>query len=176
MNILVLNASPRPNGNTKKLVHAFADGAETARNMVRVLDIAKLRIADCRGCEYCHAGDNTDCIQRDDMKTVIALLKNSHMLVLASPVYYHGITGQMKCLIDRMYPIMNKSRLPKLKSAAMILCSVQPNVYDGAIYMFREEFEGLLNLENKGIFTACRSEIEQGEILNTVRRFGESLI
>ena len=54
MNILVLNGSPRPNGNTAAMVKAFVDGAETNGHQVTVISVCQKKIAGCLACEYCH--------------------------------------------------------------------------------------------------------------------------
>ena len=54
MHILVLNGSPRPDGNTAAMVRAFAKGAEEAGNAVTVVNVCQKKIAGCLACEYCH--------------------------------------------------------------------------------------------------------------------------
>jgi multimeric flavodoxin WrbA len=103
MNILVLNGSPRQNGNTAKMVTAFCEGAESSRHTVKTVNVCKLNVKGCLACEYCHSKGNGKCIQKDDMQDIYSLLKDTNMLVLASPIYYHGISGQLKCVIDRFY-------------------------------------------------------------------------
>lgn len=103
MRILVLNGSPRPKGNTKQMVDAFREGAKSAGHRVDVIDVCKKRIAGCLACEYCHTKGNGVCVQKDDMREVYSLLEEADMLVLASPIYYHGVSGQLKCTIDRFY-------------------------------------------------------------------------
>ena len=68
MNILVLNGSPRPNGNTAAMVKAFVDGAETNGHQVTVISVCQKKIAGCLACEYCHTKGNRNCIQQDDMQ------------------------------------------------------------------------------------------------------------
>ena len=53
MRILVLNGSPRPKGNTKQMVDAFREGAESAGHKVDVVDVCGKKIAGCLACEYC---------------------------------------------------------------------------------------------------------------------------
>ena len=103
MNILVLNGSPRPNGNTAQMINAFREGAVSSGNKVDVINVCRKKIAGCLACEYCHTKGNGQCVQKDDMQEVYDLLKDAEMLVLASPVYYHGLSGQLKCTIDRFY-------------------------------------------------------------------------
>lgn len=119
MKILVLNGSPRPSGNTSKMVAAFKEGAESSGHEVNVVDVCKKNIKGCLGCEYCHSKGNGKCVQKDDMQEVYSLLKDAEMLVIASPIYYHGISGQLKCAIDRFYSAAYPMKPAKLKKAAI---------------------------------------------------------
>ncbi|MDD3240827.1 MAG: NAD(P)H-dependent oxidoreductase [Lachnospira sp.] len=65
MKILVLNGSPRPNGNTAKMVDAFRQGAESVGSEVVVVEVCKKNISGCVACEYCHTKGGGQCIQRN---------------------------------------------------------------------------------------------------------------
>ena len=175
MQILVLNGSPRPNGNTKGMVEAFRDGAESAGHHVDVVDVCRMKINGCLACEYCHTKGHGECVQKDDMQKVYAMLKEAEMLVLASPIYYHGITGQMKCVLDRFYSAAYPSKPPKLKKVAMILSSGDANMYDGAMFSYRGDFLDFLGLKDMGVFTAHGGENGSKKKLAELRAFGESL-
>ena len=175
MNILVLNGSPRPNGNTKQMINAFMEGAAAANHQVNVIDICKKEIKGCIACEYCHTKGHGVCVQKDDMQEVYDLLKETDMLVIASPIYYHGISGQLKCVIDRFYSAAYPSRPPHLKKIAMILSSGDADMYKGAMFSFEGDFLGYLGLENMGVFTAHDSENGSAKKLDELRRFGASL-
>lgn len=54
MNILVLNGSPRKNGNTARLIKAFEKGAKEAGHSVKIENVAMKKITGCKACEYCH--------------------------------------------------------------------------------------------------------------------------
>ena len=101
MNILVLNGSPRPQGNTVKMVAAFRESAEKAGHKVNIVNVCRKNIKGCLACEYCHGKGQGQCVQKDDMQEVYEYLRDTDMLILASPIYYHGISGQLKCTIDR---------------------------------------------------------------------------
>ena len=75
MNILVLNGSPRQNGNTAKMVTAFCEGAESSNHTVKTVNVCKLNVKGCLACEYCHSKGNGKCIQKDDMQDIYSLLK-----------------------------------------------------------------------------------------------------
>lgn len=175
MNILVLNGSPRLKGNTKQMVNAFQEGAESAGHQVDVSDVCKKRIAGCLACEYCHTRGKGACAQKDDMQEVYKLLNKADMLVIASPIYYHGISGQLKCVLDRFYAVAYPSKPPRLKKIAMILSSGDPNMYDGAMFSYRGDFLDYLGLEDMGVYTAYGAENASPGKLSELKAFGMSL-
>lgn len=175
MRILVLNGSPRPNGSTKGMVEAFKEGAVLAGHQVDVVDVCRMKIGGCLACEYCHTKGHGECVQKDDMQAIYGLLKEAEMLVLASPIYYHGISGQLKCAIDRFYSAAYPAKPPKLKKVAMILSSGDADMYDGAMFSFQGDFLGYLGLENMGVFTAHGSENGSAEKRAELYAFGKSL-
>ena len=172
MNILVLNGSPRPNGNTAAMVAAFVEGAGENGHNITVVPVCQKKIAGCLACEYCHTKGGGKCVQMDDMQEVYSVLTEAEMIVLASPIYYHSVTGQLQCAINRIYAL---DKPKKLKKAALILSSGDDNVYDGAIYEYQNSFLNYLKLENMGIFTAFDKQNKSEEKLNELRKFGQSL-
>jgi len=175
MKILVLNGSPRPNGNNKGMVNAFQEGAVSAGHHVDVVDVCRLKINGCLACEYCHTKGCGECVQKDDMQRVYALLKEAEMLVIASPIYYHGISGQLKCVLDRFYSAAYPSRPPKLKKVAMILSPGDANMYDGAMFSYQGDFLDFLGLEDMGVFTAHGGENGSSQKLAELHDLGASL-
>ena len=118
MNIIVLNGSPRPAGNTKAMIEAYQAGAESAGHSVQVFDICKMNVHGCLACEYCHTKEDRVCVQKDDMQEIYPVLDEADMIVLASPVYYHGFSGQLQCAINRIYALDHPKNL---KKAALLL-------------------------------------------------------
>ncbi len=175
MEILVLNGSPRPQGTTAKMISAFREGAESAGHRVSVIDVCRKNIHGCLACEYCHKEGNGSCIQKDDMREVYDLLKKAEMLVLASPVYYHNMSGQLKCAIDRFYASCTPKAPENLKKIAMFLTSGDPDMYDGALFSFRGDFLDYLKLEDMGVFTSFGKENGSEEKLAQLKAFGAGL-
>ena len=101
MKILVLAGSPHKNGTSNTLVREFARGAEEAGHSVKIYDAAKGNIRPCLGCDRC--GMAGDCVQKDDGNAVLAELLASDMVVFATPVYYFGMSAQLKTVVDRFY-------------------------------------------------------------------------
>ena len=103
--IIVLNGSPRKNGNTSALVKAFREGAESAGHTVTEFWLGGMKINGCRGC--CAGGKNPEspCVQKDDMEQIYPAYKEADVVVLASPLYYWTISGQLKCAFDRLFAV-----------------------------------------------------------------------
>ncbi len=175
MKILVLNGSPHPKGNTRQMIDAFTEGAKSSANYVEVVDICKKNIKGCIGCEYCHTKGRGICVQKDDMQEIYKLLSEADMLVIASPIYYHGISGQLKCVIDRFYAAAYPQKPKHLKKVAMILSSGDAEMYDGAMFSYKGDFLDYLGLEDMGIYTAYGAENGSAAKLNELRNFGTSL-
>ena len=172
MNIIVLNGSPRPSGNTKAMISAFTEGAERAGHEVTVFDVCRMNIKGCLACEYCHTKAFRQCVQKDEMQKIYPVLDEAEMIVLASPIYYHGLSGQLQCTINRIYA---QGYPKKLKKAMLLLSSGDHGVYDGAIFTYRNSFLEYLHLEDMGIFTAAGDENKSDDMLNRIRKAGAAL-
>ncbi len=173
MKILVLNGSPRPKGNTAAMVDAFVEGADGDNHEITVIEVCSKRISGCMACEYCHTKGKGTCILKDDMQEIYPVLNEAEMIILASPVYYHSFTGQLQCVINRIYAL---DKPKHLKKAALILSSGSDNVYGGAIYEYKNSFLDYLKLEDMGIFTAFDKQNKSEEKLMELREFGRSLL
>jgi putative NADPH-quinone reductase len=95
------------------------------------------------------------------MQVIYEKLKDAEMLVLASPIYYHGIPGQLKCVIDRFYAVLYPKAQTSLKKTAMFLSSGDPDMYVGAKFSYDGDFIGYLGLEDCGIFTNHDENVDQ---------------
>ena len=173
MKILVLNGSPRPNGNTAKMITAFRESAENKSHQVVCFNVCKMNIKGCLACEYCHGKGEGACVQKDDMQKIYTELKDTEMLVLAAPIYYHGISGQLKCAIDRFYSALYPKAPESLKYVSMFLASGDKNQYAGARFSFDGDFLGYLGLEDKGFFT-CAGNMKE-ELLEDIRTMAKGL-
>lgn len=171
MKILVLNGSPRPEGNTAALADAFKKGAEDAGHSVEIISVGAKKIAGCRGCGYCHTEGQGKCVQQDDMKEVYAALEDAEMLVFASPVYYFTLTAQMQSAIHRTYAV---GAPKKLKKTALILSSGSDNVYDASVTQYHAIIS-YWKAEDAGVYTAYGEQNKSEEKLKELYHFGRSL-
>lgn len=171
MNILVLNGSPRSNGNTSAMVNAFTEGAQEAGHQVTVVQIGNQEIRGCRNCDACRATLNGNCVQKDDMQEIYPLMRECEMLVIASPIYYYSLTGQIHCAIERIYAF---ERLPKVKKAALLL-SAAGGGFTSAIQTYKDAIIGHMGAKDMGIITAAGSQNKSKATLEKVRKLGLSI-
>lgn len=100
--VLILSGSPRKGGNSDTLCDAFLKGAQAAGHMVEKIRISEKNIHYCLGCGVCNR--THQCIQKDDMKDILDKMVEADVIVMATPVYFYTMDGQMKTLIDRTVP------------------------------------------------------------------------
>ena len=103
-NILLISSSPRKKGNSQILCEQFKKGAEAKGHQVKIVRIMEQNIGFCRACDGCMRNGGT-CVLKDDMAEILKMFQKADVLVLATPVYFYGISAQMKTFIDRTYPI-----------------------------------------------------------------------
>ncbi len=101
--VLGIAGSPRRNGNTDILLQRVMFGAAEAGADTRVVVLSTLNIASCRHCDGCLKTGN--CVIDDDMQGLHVDLRKADGIVLASPIFFMGITAQAKAMIDRCQAI-----------------------------------------------------------------------
>ena len=93
-NIIILTGSVRRNGNTDLLAKAFADGAKLHHH-VEILSVADYHVYPCTGCNACFQWEGNTCVQQDDMQKLYPKLAAADVIVLATPVYFYGVSAQL---------------------------------------------------------------------------------
>ena len=177
--IIVLNGSPRKNGNTSALVKAFRDGAESAGHSVTEFWLEGMNINGCRGC--CAGGKNPEspCVQKDDMAQIYPAYKEADVVVLASPLYYWTISGQLKCAFDRLFAVAEcdpSYTNPRKESA--LLMAAEGNGFEETVYWY-DRLMGHIGWKDCGK-VLCGGVMAVGDIegkpeLEEARRLGASI-
>lgn len=135
--IIVLNGSPRMNGNTMGLIEKFTEGAEKAGHKVVRFDLQKMNIHPCLGC--CKGGKDSEspCVQKDDMLKIYPDYKAADLVVLASPLYYWTISGQLKCAFDRLFAVAEcDPHYANPKKECVLLMAAEGNGFEETIYWY----------------------------------------
>ncbi|MDY6836205.1 MAG: flavodoxin family protein [Chloroflexota bacterium] len=99
MKVLGIAGSPRKNGNTDLLLKEVLTGASSAGGQTRLIRLAEYDVGPCRHCDGCLK--TGECIVQDDMQWIISDLRNADRIVMASPVFFMGLSAQIKAMIDR---------------------------------------------------------------------------
>ena len=113
MKILAINGSPKgKRSNTWRLTSAFLEGITIQEENggaqapeIETLNIGSLNIKPCLGCFSCWSKTPGECCIRDDMQGVINKILWANVVVWSFPLYYFGLPGQLKTLIDRQLPM-----------------------------------------------------------------------
>lgn len=132
MNILILSGSPRKGGNTELLVEAFEKGA-SQNHHVEIVSIRDYKIIPCLGCNACFKSEGNSCAQKDDMTVIYEKMTKADMLVIASPVYFYGLSAQLKAIIDRFHnPIRNTFHIKKM-ALLLVGAASLPELFDAIL-------------------------------------------
>ena len=103
MKVLVITGSAHGKGTSALMADEFIRGAKDAGHEVERFDAGKAKVHGCTGCNHCEYGKNP-CIFRDDMEGLNPKMLEADAIVLVSPVYYWGLSSQLKAVIDRWQP------------------------------------------------------------------------
>ena len=119
MKITILMGSPNRKGSTHLLAESFKRGAEEAGHTCEVIDVCRADLHPCIGCVRC--GYEGPCAQKDDMEAIRGKLLRSDMVVFATPLYYYGMSAQLKALVDRFCAFNSSLNRRHLKSALLVV-------------------------------------------------------
>lgn len=149
--IVILNGSPRRNGNTSALVRAFTEGAETAGNTVTEFFLDSMNIRGCKGCFGGHSNTDCPCVQRDDMCKIYPAVRECDVVVLASPLYYWNMSGQLRTAIDRLFALEegDGNLLRGHGRASVLLMAAEGRGFEDVL-LYYDHLMGHLQWENLG--------------------------
>ena len=135
--IIILNGSPRKNGNTSALVRAFTQGTEQAGHEVTEFFLDGMDLHGCKGCFGGGKDPASPCVQKDDMERIYPVYRQADIVVLASPLYYWTISGQLKIAFDRLFAVAECDpdyRNPKKES--VLLMAAEGYGFDETVYWY----------------------------------------
>ena len=147
--VLVLSSSPRRGGNSDTLCDEFMRGAMEAGNEVEKIFLRDKTINYCTGCSTC-SRYNKPCPQKDDAAEILEKMIVADVIVMATPVYFYTMCGQMKIMIDRCcarYTEITNKEFYFIIAAAENDKSMMERTIDG----FRGFLDCLENPQEKGV-------------------------
>lgn len=178
MKIVVINSSPHSESQStsRYLAQKFVDGAKSAGHEVFIFDAANEKTNPCKGCDQC--GMDGACIFDDaiENKLMPEMLK-ADLLVLVTPLYYFGMSAQLKTVVDRFY-----SRTTKLGGKKSMIMATAWNTADWTMEALQSHYETLvryMSWQDVGQIwaTGCgtRSMVESSEFGDTAFKIGAAL-
>ena len=158
MNVLGIFGSPRRGGNTELLLEEALRGAETEGAKVARLHLSDFTITPCKECHGCDTTGN--CVVLDDMQKIYPKLLEADVVILASPIFFYGVTAWTKALIDRSQALWSRKYLLKDPSLGKegkkkkgfflsVGATKGPRVFEGAILTVKYFFD-VLNADYVG--------------------------
>lgn len=148
MKIVVLKGSPNRHGSSNMLAESFSRGAVEAGHEIIEIDAAHADLSPCVGCVHC--GYEGECSLSDDMDIFRKQILGADMMVFVTPLYYYGMSAQLKTLIDRFCSRNFSIQRKHMKSA---LLTVAYNSDDWTFDALEAHYDTLLrylNLEDCG--------------------------
>ncbi len=172
--VLGISGSPRRNGNSELLIREFMRGAESGCHKAELIILSELKISPCTSCGSCQK--NGKCIIIDDMQLMHEKLLQADCIVFASPIYFGGVSAQLKAFIDRCQTLWSRKYILKQelispdrgKRAGYFISTAgtkgYSKVFEGAILTVKAIFSSL-DIEYTG--ELLFEDIEnKGDILN----------
>lgn len=104
--VVIINSTPRVNGNSECLCKEFARGAKEAGHRVNIINLRDYNLKYCLACYACK--ETLRCIHNDGMNEISEMLEKADVIVLSTPVYFYSMSGQLKVFIDRLIPTYRK--------------------------------------------------------------------
>ena len=92
--------SPRRRGNSTSLLRAYLEGTSQVGFETKIIYLNNLNYKGCQGCDRCVSGET--CGIQDDLCSIFPLLRRADIWAMASPIYYDGVSGQLKTFFDRL--------------------------------------------------------------------------
>ena len=178
MKIVVINSSPHAeNESTSRyLAQKFSEGAKSKGHEIFTFDAANEETNPCQGCDHC--GMDGPCIFNDAIETkLMPEMLKADVLVLVTPLYYYGMSAQLKTVIDRFY-----SRTGRLNGKKSILLTTAWNTADWTFTALKTHYETLVRYMNwtdmgQVLATGCgyRSAVENSQFGDVAFNIGASL-
>lgn len=109
--VLGISGSPRRDGNTELLLKEFLRGARASGHETELFILSKFKISPCTSCASCQK--DGQCIIDDDMQLMYNKLLEADYIVFASPIYFGGVSAQLKSFIDRCQALWSRKYILK---------------------------------------------------------------
>jgi multimeric flavodoxin WrbA len=182
MNVLVILGSPRKKGNSEILTHALLEGVRQAGGSTEIIRLCDLKISPCLSCGGC---DKTGkCVVEDDMIPLYKKIISIDKIIIASPIFFYGVTAQTKAFIDRTQALWNRKRLlqrkgewvenPERKGFFISVAATKgARIFEGAILTMKYGYDAM-GIEYAGDFLVTGPD-KRGDMAKYEQKLTEAL-
>lgn len=162
MKILMINGSPRRTGNTALALQALEKKLQ-ADHEVELLQSYSMTVTPCLACLECKKNDGF-CVQRDDTNTMLQKINDAECIVFGTPVFWIGMSGQLKLFIDKFVARQNIFKQKPKKTVSVVVGGSGPKTRQ--YELIAEQFSGISNfLCWNHICSASFSAFGMGDII-----------
>lgn len=161
--VLILNESPRKDGNTEQLVRFFKNGCIDSGKIVIQFDIYNMAINPCIGCMQGGKSIEQPCMQKDDMTDIYNAFIKSDIVCFSSPVYFWSVCGPLKTVIDRLYAFKECDGKLKMPYKKTVLLMAAGGKRVNHVETWFEALNSYLGWNLKGCII-CKNRLKAGEI------------
>lgn len=136
MSILVINGSPRAEGNTATLLKAVADEASagSSNSETTWYQLNDLRFKGCQSCFGCRCPEASGCILIDQLTPVLEAMNTADRILIGSPIYMGHVSGQLKSFWDRLFGFMGPDPKNHLKPGRKAIVALTQGMEDPQAY------------------------------------------
>lgn len=180
MNIIAFHGSPRIGGNTELLLNEALKGVDARIHKIQLFRLNQMDIKPCQNCGGCD--DTGICIIEDAMSTIYEAIRFADRVILASPIFFFGLSAQTKIMIDRCQAFWCEKYLLKktlssehhgrkgllmlvggMKSDTGIRCAeATAKAFFRSISVQEHETLGFLSIDARGAITNHPTALQQG--------------
>ena len=130
--VVIFNGSPRMDGNIATILNIIARGARDKGAEVKFYTLFKMKFMACQSCFSCRL--NPDCAINDELRAALQHVKDADSIVVGSPIYMMQVTGPVKNMYDRFFPLMDTEFKPRFGTKKMVTVYSQgmedPHMFD----------------------------------------------
>ncbi len=162
--VFIVSSTPRKSGNSEILAEEFARGAREAGHEVEKIELRNRELKFCIGCLSCLKTGK--CVLDDTINELLPRVRRADVLVFATPIYYYGLSGQLKTFLDRMNALYGKENSFKRVYLLASAADTEESAFDGAIKGIQGWIDCFEGVRLAGVIKGAGVE-SAGEIRNT---------
>jgi len=184
MKLLAVHGSPRKRGNSSLLLDQYLKGIQEANPAAEITKVylQEKNIRNCTACDVCHTITPGKCVIKDDMQELYTLFAEASMLVYATPVYWWGVSAQLKTFLDRTnaFDVPNGQYFAGKKLALLMTYGINlPNKGPELIKASFEEICEFAKMNLVDVYGVCANKsmpvAENAKVLKDVYEMGRKI-